>query len=188
MDAGLAWTIVGSVAGVAAVGTGVVLGVLQLRQGRKNASLPASGDPAQTSGQGNEFVPGGQTARAVKGNEQIGRFIRAYLQDLHAPSPRVSGSLGGPQRRRPAPGLRQVHLRAAGRSQAPHRRSYPAPVRRVAVMSQALQTLAQPPASHRSRPHPAAQDHARKRSTPGSVLAGQGLFAQMVAGVGFEPT
>jgi hypothetical protein len=48
--------------------------------------------------------------------------------------------------------------------------------------------LAQPPASHGSRPHPAVRDSARKRSTPGSVLAGQGLFTQMVAGVGFEPT
>jgi hypothetical protein len=46
MDAGLAWTIVGSAAGVAAVGTAVVFGVLQLRQGGKNTAVPADGDPA----------------------------------------------------------------------------------------------------------------------------------------------
>jgi hypothetical protein len=46
MDAGLAWTIVGSVAGVAAVGTVVVFGVLQLRQGHKSSPVLADGDPA----------------------------------------------------------------------------------------------------------------------------------------------
>jgi tetratricopeptide (TPR) repeat protein len=46
MDAGLAWTIVGSVAGVAAVGTGVVFGILQLRQGREGTAVPASDAPA----------------------------------------------------------------------------------------------------------------------------------------------
>ena len=48
--------------------------------------------------------------------------------------------------------------------------------------------LAPPPAFHGSRPHPAAHGQARKRSTPDRIPAGQGLFSQVVAGVGFEPT
>jgi hypothetical protein len=42
MDAGLAWTIVGSVAGAVAV----VIGILQLRQARRGTAAPANGDPA----------------------------------------------------------------------------------------------------------------------------------------------
>jgi tetratricopeptide (TPR) repeat protein len=39
MDAGLAWTIVGSVAGAVALPAGVVIGVLQLRQSRKDSDV-----------------------------------------------------------------------------------------------------------------------------------------------------
>src|SRR5215469_4436606 len=76
MDAGLAWTIVGSIAGVTAVGTGVMFGVLQLRQGRKSAALPAGGQAV---------LPGG-------GDEQGIPFIKAYIEDLHVASPPVTGS------------------------------------------------------------------------------------------------
>ena len=45
MDAGLAWTIVGSAAAVVAVPAGVVIGVLQLRQGHRAARIPSPADP-----------------------------------------------------------------------------------------------------------------------------------------------
>jgi len=45
MDAGLAWTIVGSAAAVVAIPAGVVIGVLQLRQGRKATEALSSVDP-----------------------------------------------------------------------------------------------------------------------------------------------
>jgi len=45
MDATLTWTIVGSVAGVAAVISGVVFGVAQVRQGRAKTGVAAAGDP-----------------------------------------------------------------------------------------------------------------------------------------------
>ena len=46
MDAGLAWTIVGSAAGVVAAGAAVI-GVLQVRQGRRAAG-PSGDEPRQT--------------------------------------------------------------------------------------------------------------------------------------------
>jgi transitional endoplasmic reticulum ATPase len=45
MDAGLAWTIVGSAAAVVAIPTGLVIGILQLRQGRKTGETPPPADP-----------------------------------------------------------------------------------------------------------------------------------------------
>jgi tetratricopeptide (TPR) repeat protein len=54
MDAGLAWTVAGSVAGVAGVVAAVVLGVLQLRQARAGGTHPlpgaASGGPMMGTG------------------------------------------------------------------------------------------------------------------------------------------
>jgi hypothetical protein len=47
VDAGLVWEIVGSIAGVAAIPIGVVIGISQLRQGRKNVSHPPN---AETDG------------------------------------------------------------------------------------------------------------------------------------------
>jgi hypothetical protein len=48
--------------------------------------------------------------------------------------------------------------------------------------------LTQPPAFRGPQPHPAAHDHTAKDQPPDSVLAGQGSFRLVVAGVGFEPT
>src|ERR1022692_626403 len=93
MDAGLAWTIVGSVAGVAAVAAAVVFGILQLRQARESADLPAGGDLARVSGQASEAASRGQPVLPGKGNEQVNQFIQTYIKDLHVPSPPVTGSL-----------------------------------------------------------------------------------------------
>ncbi|HEX4103528.1 MAG TPA: tetratricopeptide repeat protein, partial [Pseudonocardiaceae bacterium] len=93
MDAGLAWTIVGSVAGVAAVGSGAVFGILQLRQGHENAAVPADGDPALTTGQANELVPGGQAVRPDQNTDRVGRLIQTYIKSLQEPAPPVAGSL-----------------------------------------------------------------------------------------------
>ena len=99
--------------------------------------------------------------------------------------------VGWPQRGRAAAGLRPVHLRTAARSQTPHRGSHPAQGRRLDDQASRpnLGTYwTQPPAFHGSRPHTAAHGQARERSTPDRIPAGQGLFPQVVAGVGFEPT
>jgi len=53
-----------------------MFGVLQLRQGRKSAALPAEGQAV---------LPGG-------GDEQGIPFIKAYIEDLHVASPPVTGS------------------------------------------------------------------------------------------------
>ena len=89
MDSGLAWTIVGSVAGAGAV----VMGILQLRQGRKNAGAAADGDPARIGEQAHELVRDDQAALPSAGGEQFGQFIQAYIKDLQVPSPPVTGSL-----------------------------------------------------------------------------------------------
>ena len=44
MDAGLAWTIVGAAAAVIAIPTAIAIGVLQLRQSRKERDLPMPAD------------------------------------------------------------------------------------------------------------------------------------------------
>ena len=56
MDAGLAWTIVGSIAGVGALATGVVLGVVQLRQGRAKADAPAAVDQSIRANQDSDVA------------------------------------------------------------------------------------------------------------------------------------
>lgn len=78
MDAGLAWTIVGSVAGVAAVAVAVVFGILQFRQERMNAAMPAGGDPLWGSKQTTDRVSGGARWRVfISHTSELRAFPKA---------------------------------------------------------------------------------------------------------------
>src|ERR1039457_4622434 len=75
MDAGLAWTVVGSIAGVAAVVAGVVFGVLQLWQGRGNSRALADDDPLAGADRETARVllppPVGRLPEVVRGRDDL---------------------------------------------------------------------------------------------------------------------
>lgn len=78
MDAGLLWTIVGSAAAVVAIPAGVVIGVLQLRQGGRAASLPSlAAQPDAAADADGDLAglllppPVGRLAAEVRGRDQL---------------------------------------------------------------------------------------------------------------------
>lgn len=139
MDAGLAWTIVGSVAGVAAVASGAVFGVLQLRQGRKNAGDPTFIDRPTGSSQdmagGVLPPPLGRLPKVIRGRSDL----VAELMGL-AESPdgmvHVLAGLGGC-------GKTTVALAVMGRIQSAGRRVWWVPAVDPASVTRLLLGLAQ---------------------------------------------
>ena len=93
MDAGLGWTIVGSVAGVAAV----IIGIVQVRQGRQKRLIPDEAAPR-------EEVPTGQSVQVGPGNQQVNQYIQTYIEHQQLPAASVRGAIviGEVPRRAPA--------------------------------------------------------------------------------------
>jgi hypothetical protein len=77
MDAGLACAVIGSVAGAVAVPAGVVIGIMQLRQARRDARSAAATDPpGQLPGAGSQAeLPGVQGAQLGSHNLQVNQFL-----------------------------------------------------------------------------------------------------------------
>jgi negative regulator of sigma E activity len=59
MTTGLVWTVVGSVAGVAAVLAAVIFGILQLRQGKKSRAARESGSRQSIRAGRDAYTAGG---------------------------------------------------------------------------------------------------------------------------------
>jgi integrase len=110
----------------------------------------------------NAGVPAPQVAEWA--GHSVDVLLRVYAKCISGQQSEASAA----SKKRPAPGTTSRRSRAG----SPNFGTY----------------LAQPSAFCGSWPHPAAHGSAGKRSTPDRIPAGQGLFSQVVAGVGSEPT
>jgi tetratricopeptide (TPR) repeat protein len=87
VDATLAWTVVGSAAGVVAAGAAVVFGVVPLVQAGRRARLPPA-EVAPPVG-----VSGGQGVQVGARNEQVNQYIQTYIEHKHLPAASAQGSV-----------------------------------------------------------------------------------------------
>jgi hypothetical protein len=112
MDAGLAWTVIGSVAGVAAL----AVGVLQLRQARRDGGRDLPG------GGGVLLPPGGRLPVRVRGRDELAGEL-AKLARVPDGRVHVLAGLGGSGKSTVALTLAQEVLRQAERRTAFRRRA-----------------------------------------------------------------
>jgi tetratricopeptide (TPR) repeat protein len=106
-----AWTVVGSVAGVAAVVVAIVFGVIPLVQARHRARL----QPAEVL---RVEISGGRGVQVGAGSEQVNQYIQTYIEHQHPPAVPAYGSVvvGEVPQRAPAFQSRAELVARLGRS------------------------------------------------------------------------
>jgi hypothetical protein len=107
-----AWTVVGSVAGIAGVVVAIIFGVIPLARERRTAASPPADQTPQVA------VTGGQGTQISDHSQQVNQYIQTYIEQQHVPATPTAGPVvvGEVPRRPPAFQSREDLVTALGAS------------------------------------------------------------------------